>query len=45
VRRGHRNIAATSGDFGGYHAIGSDAEKIVYFGATESRKDGVAIGS
>jgi gamma-glutamyltranspeptidase/glutathione hydrolase len=42
--RGHRVIAATSGDFGGYQAIWYDAEKDVYFGATESRKDGVALG-
>jgi gamma-glutamyltranspeptidase/glutathione hydrolase len=44
VRRGHRVIAALSGDFGGYQAIWYDAEKDVYFGATESRKDGVALG-
>ena len=42
-RRGH-NIAAGEGEFGGYQAIWYDAEKDVYFGATESRKDGVAIG-
>jgi gamma-glutamyltranspeptidase/glutathione hydrolase len=42
--RGHRIIAATSGDFGGYQAIWYDADKDVYFGATESRKDGVALG-
>jgi gamma-glutamyltranspeptidase / glutathione hydrolase len=42
--RGHRVIAATSGDFGGYQAIWYDAEKDVYVGATESRKDGVALG-
>jgi gamma-glutamyltranspeptidase/glutathione hydrolase len=44
VRRGHRVTAALSGDFGGYQAIWYDAEKDVYFGATESRKDGVALG-
>lgn len=44
VRRGHRITAASSGDFGGYQAIWYDAEKDVYFGATESRKDGVALG-
>jgi gamma-glutamyltranspeptidase/glutathione hydrolase len=44
LRRGHRVIAATSGDFGGYQAIWYEAEKDVYFGATESRKDGVALG-
>jgi gamma-glutamyltranspeptidase / glutathione hydrolase len=43
--RGHRIIAATSGDFGGYQAIWYDAEKdVYYYGATESRKDGVALG-
>lgn len=42
-RRGH-NIQAAKGDFGGYQAIWYDAEKDVYFGATESRKDGVAVG-
>jgi gamma-glutamyltranspeptidase/glutathione hydrolase len=40
--RGHR--IANSGDFGGYQAIWYDAEKDVYFGATESRKDGIALG-
>jgi gamma-glutamyltranspeptidase/glutathione hydrolase len=44
LRRGHRVTAATSGDFGGYQAIWYDAKKDVYFGATESRKDGVALG-
>jgi gamma-glutamyltranspeptidase/glutathione hydrolase len=42
-RRGHQ-IVPTSGDFGGYQAIWYDAEKDVYFGATESRKDGIAVG-
>jgi gamma-glutamyltranspeptidase/glutathione hydrolase len=41
--RGHR-IASEDGDFGGYQAIWYDAEKDVYFGATESRKDGIALG-
>jgi gamma-glutamyltranspeptidase/glutathione hydrolase len=44
VRRGHRVTAALSSDFGGYQAIWYDAEKDVYFGASESRKDGVALG-
>ncbi len=43
-RRGHKIEDADSGDFGGYQAIWYNAEKDVYFGATESRKDGVAIG-
>jgi gamma-glutamyltranspeptidase/glutathione hydrolase len=41
--RGHQ-IATGLGDFGGYQAIWYDADKNVYFGATESRKDGVALG-
>jgi gamma-glutamyltranspeptidase/glutathione hydrolase len=42
-KRGHR-IASEEGDFGGYQAIWYDAQKDVYFGATESRKDGIALG-
>jgi gamma-glutamyltranspeptidase/glutathione hydrolase len=42
TRRGHR--MADGGDFGGYQAIWYDADKDVYFGATESRKDGIALG-
>ena len=34
----------SDGDFGGYQAIWYDADKDVYFGATESRKDGIALG-
>lgn len=41
--RGHK-LVPTKGDYGGYQAIWYDAEKDVYFGATECRKDGVAIG-
>jgi len=44
VSRGHRITAAASTEFGGYQAIWYDPEKDVYIGATESRKDGVAIG-
>jgi gamma-glutamyltranspeptidase/glutathione hydrolase len=44
VRRGHRVTAAPASEFGGYQAIWYDAEKDTYFGATESRKDGVALG-
>jgi gamma-glutamyltranspeptidase/glutathione hydrolase len=32
------------GYYGGYQAILFDAEKGVYFGASESRKDGQAAG-
>lgn len=43
ARRGHQ-LKFGDGDFGGYQAIWYDADKNVYFGATESRKDGIAIG-
>ena len=43
IRKGHR-IGKSLGAFGGYQAIMYDADKGVYFGATESRKDGVAAG-
>jgi gamma-glutamyltranspeptidase/glutathione hydrolase len=44
VQRGHHVTAADASEFGGYQAIWYDAGKDVYFGATESRKDGVALG-
>jgi gamma-glutamyltranspeptidase/glutathione hydrolase len=44
VRRGHVVTAAPSSEFGGYQAIWYDAETGVYTGATESRKDGLALG-
>jgi gamma-glutamyltranspeptidase/glutathione hydrolase len=40
--RGHRVIVTNDGDFGGYQAI--KLENGVYFGASESRKDGAAQG-
>lgn len=43
IRRGH-NVKITTGPFGGYQAIWRDAESGVYWGATEMRKDGAAIG-
>ncbi len=43
VRQGHR-IQYTVGGYGGYQAILWDEEKGVYFGASESRKDGQAAG-
>jgi gamma-glutamyltranspeptidase/glutathione hydrolase len=43
ARRGHQ-LKFGDGDFGGYQAVWYDTEKKVYFGATESRKDGIAIG-
>jgi gamma-glutamyltranspeptidase/glutathione hydrolase len=43
VRRGHQ-IRFVSGGFGGYQAILYDAQRDVYLGASESRKDGQAAG-
>ena len=43
TRRGHR-LGTTIGMYGGYQAIWYDAEKDVYYGASESRKDGQAAG-
>ncbi|GAB4571157.1 MAG: gamma-glutamyltransferase [Rhodothalassiaceae bacterium] len=41
--RGHK-VRVTSGPFGGYQAIWRDPETGVYHGASEMRKDGMAIG-
>ena len=41
--RGHR-IVDTVGIFGGYQAVQFDADRGVYIGASESRKDGCAMG-
>jgi gamma-glutamyltranspeptidase/glutathione hydrolase len=43
VLRGHR-VGQNVGDFGGYQAIRWDPVRRVYFGASESRKDGCALG-
>ena len=43
VKAGH-DIAYNVGDFGGYQAIRYDWENRVYYGASESRKDGQAGG-
>ncbi len=43
VRAGHR-IQYNLGDFGGYQAIRYDGQHRVYYGASESRKDGQASG-
>ncbi|MCA9177340.1 MAG: gamma-glutamyltransferase family protein, partial [Planctomycetales bacterium] len=37
-------LQPTVGIFGGYQAIRYDAERDIYFGASESRKDGMAAG-
>ncbi len=42
--RGHRVKRANEGDFGGYQAILRDPITGVYYGASESRKDGAAQG-
>ena len=43
VKRGHA-LGTNVGDFGGYQAIRWDPVQRVYYGASESRKDGCAIG-
>ncbi|MCK5691221.1 MAG: gamma-glutamyltransferase [Bacteroidales bacterium] len=43
MKRGH-HIQNSNGGYGGYQAIGWDEKKGVYFGASESRKDGQAAG-
>ncbi len=42
-RRGHK-VVVTRGPFGGYQAIRRDPASGVYWGASEMRKDGMAIG-
>jgi len=44
VRRGHEVGHDTAGNFGGYQAILRNPETGVYYGASESRKDGHAAG-
>lgn len=43
IKRGHQIVPGTGG-FGGYQAILRDQTSGVYWGATEMRKDGIAIG-
>ncbi|MBS3769202.1 MAG: gamma-glutamyltransferase [Bacteroidales bacterium] len=43
IKTGH-DVEYTVGGFGGYQAIKYDTENGVYYGASESRKDGQAIG-
>lgn len=43
LKKGHR-IGYSLGGYGGYQAILYDAENKVYYGASESRKDGQAAG-
>ena len=44
LQRGHKVGWAAPGSYGGYQAIRVDAATGVYFGASESRKDGQAAG-
>lgn len=44
IRRGHKLVESNGIVFGGYQAIRRDPKTGVYFGATESRKDGFAAG-
>jgi gamma-glutamyltranspeptidase/glutathione hydrolase len=43
MQKGHK-VGYGLGGYGGYQAIRWDAQRKVYFGASESRKDGCAIG-
>jgi len=43
VKMGHE-VSWNVGSFGGYQAILYDSEHDVYYGASESRKDGQAAG-
>ena len=43
VRRGHQ-VSYKVGPYGGYQAIMVDLDNKVYYGASESRKDGQAAG-
>ncbi len=43
MRKGH-NVGYDLGSYGGYQAILFDAKNGVYYGASESRKDGQAVG-
>jgi gamma-glutamyltranspeptidase/glutathione hydrolase len=43
MKKGHQ-ITFSFGGYGGYQAIMFDAENGVYYGASESRKDGQAAG-
>jgi len=43
MQMGHK-IGFLNGGFGGYQAIMYDIDRKIYFGASESRKDGQAAG-
>lgn len=44
IRKGHRIMWSAPGTYGGYQAIRFDAEHKVYYGASDSRKDGHSGG-
>ena len=44
LRKLGHEIGSARGVYGGYQAIRLDAQNGVYFGASESRKDGHAAG-
>ena len=44
LARGHKIARVAGGGYGGYQAIRIDWENGTLHGATESRKDGVAVG-
>jgi gamma-glutamyltranspeptidase/glutathione hydrolase len=44
TKRGHRLVTGRPGGFGGYQAILVDQKNHTYWGASEMRKDGEAIG-
>ena len=44
LARGHKIARVAGGGYGGYQAIRIDWENGTLHGATESRKDGVALG-
>jgi gamma-glutamyltranspeptidase / glutathione hydrolase len=44
MQRGHKVAYQVPGNYGGYQAIRYDAEKKVYYGSSDPRKDGMAAG-
>jgi gamma-glutamyltranspeptidase/glutathione hydrolase len=44
LKLGHKVGRSSAGSFGGYQAIMIDITNRVYYGASESRKDGQAAG-
>jgi gamma-glutamyltranspeptidase/glutathione hydrolase len=44
LKLGHNIEYSNDGLFGGYQSIWRDPDSLVYSGASESRKDGLALG-